>query len=666
MRKCFIFLAAAFLLPAVMPAASPQDDYYSDDVSRAVASYAAQAKESSFDRMAYFNLASIQKEFGMNTDALASYRKIITIADNEYRAHFELAKEYYFLGAYNYAEEEIKNLVFKNIVNWEVYYWWGCVLLEENKLDEAAEKFNLAVAADKYKNLTYIKLSYLYEKKGDIDAAITNCKLAIKYDRTYTELNRRIAALYEKKNDRVNAYTYWRKVNDVDAKDTTALEKMKQFMNNIPFLQKKAKEYTQSIRDERGRIAPPEKKSVQNTGEITDVKVGLMEDAASISFKCGSNFDFVNDRFESIFRGGKLKEFSFCVDKKKKAAYFTDGVSRVYFDKKMYIMRDNLESTTTVYNIKYAEGFYWAETKDTTYRGDFLVIYENSALTLVNIINMEEYLYGVVPSEIPPTWPIEALKAQAVAARTYTFMHMERHSKEGFDVCNTQHCAVYSGVESETKATNEAVNSTRGQVLYGSNYKMLNTFYSEDCGGHTQDVNEVWGLKKVASLGGVYDGKKSEWNFPLQPFYLEEYVRTRPDVYCRTYNEGETSFRWIRYLSGADFSYYVDKNYDLGRIKEIKPVRRAQGGALVKVYLEGDKGSKTYGFDAMRNVLGKIRSNVIKWEYIKDDKGYIKEIYIYGAGWGHGVGMCQRGIKGMADQKEGYESILYHIFPEVI
>jgi SpoIID/LytB domain protein len=92
-------------------------------------------------------------------------------------------------------------------------------------------------------------------------------------------------------------------------------------------------------------------------------------------------------------------------------------------------------------------------------------------------------------------------------------------------------------------------------------------------------------------------------------------------------------------------------------------VRRAHGGALVKVRIVGDKGTKTCGYDAMRNVLGKIRSNMIKWEYLKDDKGYIKEIYIYGAGWGHGVGMCQRGVKGMADENEGYESILYHYFP---
>jgi tetratricopeptide (TPR) repeat protein len=191
MRKYFIAAIFAALLCVPRIYASSLDDYYSSDISRALKSYAEDSKKSGFDRMALFNLASVQKEFGMNADAVESYRRIVAIADNEYRAHFELAKAYYFTGAYNYAEEEIKNLVFKNIVNWEVYYWWGCILLEEGKLDDALEKFNSAVAADKYKNLPYIKISELYERRGDIDNAIKYCRLAIKFDRTYTELNRR-------------------------------------------------------------------------------------------------------------------------------------------------------------------------------------------------------------------------------------------------------------------------------------------------------------------------------------------------------------------------------------------------------------------------------------------------------------------------------------------
>ena len=659
-------LTAAVLVLAVTPffaSASAVEKYYSDPVENSISDFSREASSDSLNKMKQFELASVLKEFGRNKEALDAYKQIIATVENENRARFEMAKTYYFTGDYAQAEEEIKNLVFRNIVNWEVYYWWGCILLESGKLPEAEEKFNKAVETDPGKNITYIKLGQLFEKTGDIGNAILNYKLGIKHDKTYTELNRKIAQLYELKNENVNAYSYWRKVGDMDAADKTAMQKTNGFMANIPFLQLKAKEYEDLKKIQRAQIAPPDKALVLNSGVIALIKVGLMEGTASISFKCGSDFDFVNDRSESIFKGNKLDEYFFEYDRIKKEPYFSDGKQQIYFNRNMYISRYNPEASTTIYNVQYAEGFYWSEKKDTTYRGDFLVRFQDNGFTLINIVNMEEYLYGVVPSEMPPSWPQEALKAQAVAARTYTFQHMDRHRKKGYDVCSQQHCAVYSGLNGENKNSNKAVDDTRGQILYGSNYKILDTFYSHDCGGHTQDVNEVWGLKKVASLAGVYDGKNTLWDFPLSPFYLEEYVRTKPDVYCKAGGAIETSFRWIRYLDAASLSYYIDKKNELGRIKEIKPVRRAKDGALTKVYVAGDKGSKTYGFDSMRTALGKIRSNVIKWEYITDENGYIKEIYIYGAGWGHGVGMCQRGLKGMADDNQHYEGMLYHYFP---
>ncbi len=642
---------------------NPKDDYYSENPERALKAYNEEALAGRAGKIGLFDLASVQKEFGNNEEAYNAYHEILTAYPNEFRAHFEIAKAYYFLNSYDRAEEEIKELAFKNVLNWEVYFWWGCVLLEKGEYDGALEKFNKAIELDKLKNITYMKIAELYVKKSDYDNAITNYKLAIKYDKTYTEINRRIAELYEKKGEQLNSYAYWKKTGDIDTKDTEVTQKIASFMANLPILKQKAMEYKELKKQTRDKHTPPDKLSVKNSGDITDIKVGLMEEVSSISFKCGSNFELVNDRYETLFRGEKLKEYFFEYDKAKKKPLFSDGTEKIYFSDDMFIVRDNPESSTTIYNVQYAEGFYWSEKKDTTYRGDFQIKFRDKALALINILNMEEYLYGVVPSEIPPTWHTEALKSQAVAARTYTFKHLKKHSGSGFDVCAQQHCAVYTGVTGEYKTTNQAVDETRGQVLYGSNYKMLDTFFSHCCGGHTQDVNEVWGLKRVASLGGTFDGKKQTWDFPLSPFFLEEYVRTKPDVYCKAEGSIETSFRWIRYLDADSLEYYFNRGSKLGRIKEIKPVRRAQGGALTKVYVEGDKGSKTYGFDSMRNVLGKIRSNVIKWEYKKDSEGYIKEIYIYGAGWGHGVGMCQRGIKGMAEANQGYESILYHYFP---
>jgi SpoIID/LytB domain protein len=653
------FAAAAACAPAT--ASSPKDIYYSDHMENAVEAYRKEAAGG--DKTALFELASVLKEFGRNEEAFNAYRDIIRSNNSEYRAHFELAKMYYFLNSYDQAGAEIEELAFIKPPNWEGYYWWGCILMEKGEYDRAAEKFEKAIEADKRKNIIYVKLAELYEKKEDYAKAVDNYKLAMKYDKTYVELNRKIAGLYEKQGEKLSAYAYWKKAGDIDTKDVTIIHKLADFMANLPVLKQKAKAYTEYKKKIRAGLTPPDRVSVKDSAQIPDVKVGLMEGARSISFKCGSNFELVNDRFEPLFRGEKNREYYFMYDKDKKQPYFSDDKDNIYFTHDMFIVRNDPESSTTVYNVQYAEGFYWSAKTDTTYRGDFQIKFQDGALTLINIVNMEEYMYGVVPSEIPPTWHMEALKSQAVAARTYAFKHLGTHRLKGYDLCAQQHCAVYTGVTGEYKYTNMAVDATRGQVLYGPDNKMLDAFYSHCCGGHTQDANEVWGVKKSGSLAGVYDGKKQLWNFPLSPFLLEEYVRTKSDAYCAAGDGGETSSRWIRYIDDNSLEYYFNRNNDLGRIKEIIPLRRAGGGAMVKIRVTGDKGSKDFNFDSMRNVLGKIRSNVIKWEYKKDAGGYIKEIYIYGAGWGHGVGMCQRGTEGMAVDGQFYAPILYHYFP---
>ena len=182
----------------------------------------------------------------------------------------------------------------------------------------------------------------------------------------------------------------------------------------------------------------------------------------------------------------------------------------------------------------------------------------NKKLTLINNLNMEEYLYGVVPAEIPASWHREALKTQAVAARTYAFRHLNRHGSDHFDVCATQHCAVYKGLLGEHSNTSRAVDDTRGVVLYGSNGRLLSTFFSLSCGGRTQDVSEIWGSAKNKSLSGVFDGKRMGAAALLSPFAMEEWVRTFPDTYCRIKGAGETSFRWIRYLNAQDLEYYMN------------------------------------------------------------------------------------------------------------
>ncbi|HDQ26736.1 MAG TPA: SpoIID/LytB domain-containing protein, partial [bacterium] len=529
---------AIILLPAAAWAAV--NPYYSDRPEKAIKYYSGIVKKDPSNRAAFMNLASVYKEFGENEKAAEAYRAAVALNEKELRPRFELAKLYYFTGAYNYAEEELKHLIRRNLVNWELMYWHGCILLRMGKVNEAEEAFKKSLELDARKVVTYIKLAELNKIKGDIDAAIENYKEALKRDRTYTELNRRIAALYEEKKDKLNAFNYWRTVNDIDSKDVEAREKMQFFASSVPQVQQQIKSFLDDKKQRRDEYVPPDKRSVEDAGAIDIIRVGIVAGAEYIYFKCGGDFLVKDEKGKEILRGEKFKEYYIYLTEDKKQGIIGSGDNKIIFKKEIEIITPVKEATTSIYNVRYGEGFFFSERVDTTYRGDFRVVLNRKVFDLINLVNVEEYLYGVLPSEMPVGWNEEALKAQAVAARTYTFKHLGRHRKDGYDLCAQQHCAVYRGLHGENEKTNRIVNQTRGEVLYGSNYKLLDTFYSHSCGGHTMDVYEVWGMRKIGSLEGVYDGKKaSTWNFPLEPVYLEEWVRSLPDVYCKATGNNE-------------------------------------------------------------------------------------------------------------------------------
>ncbi|HRU38987.1 MAG TPA: SpoIID/LytB domain-containing protein [Candidatus Goldiibacteriota bacterium] len=667
---------AAVLLPVLFgvllyDAYASDNPYYSDKTENAIRYYEESVQRPDCSKAALFNLASVYKEFGENRKAFEAYRKVLEINPKEPRAHFELAKAYFFLGAFNYAEEEINFFLRSGTANWEVYFWQANILMEMGKYAEAYEAFKKSIELDPRKAMVYVRLADMRALEGKYEEAIEAYRQAIKSDKTYTEeIIRKIAYLQEKKGDLAAAFSSWRQAGEIDTKDPVAAEKVQSFMAVLPDINEKNEDYKRQKKSQRDAYMPPDRNGPEDSENIPDIEVAIKRDVGYIYIKSGSDFIVFDDREQPLAECEAGREYYIEADKNGKKAYFgaVDGSAPVIeFRKKVHMVKKRREATTAVYNVRYGEGFYWSGQEDTTYRGDFKAILQDKMLTFINVLNVEEYLYGVLPSEMPADWSIEALKAQAVAARTYTFRHLRRHSSKGFDLCAQQHCAVYKGLHGETEKTNKAVDATRGEVLYGSNYQMLDTFYSHCCGGHTTDVNDAWGVRKVKSLGGVYDWKKQalkrEWEFPLEPFYLEEWVRTVPDAYCKASGSNEISYRWIRYLDAESLRYYVNKRFKIGRIKDLKPLKRAGSGALTRLQIEGENGVEIVGFDAMRNILGKIRANVIKWEYSRDENGYIKQIYIYGAGWGHSIGMCQRGAKGMAEKGKAYNEILYHYFP---
>lgn len=205
----------------------------------------------------------------------------------------------------------------------------------------------------------------------------------------------------------------------------------------------------------------------------------------------------------------------------KPASLFKPGVERAFYQldpMKPYKLKAMGDSIGVQINGKYfnlgmskiiitptAKGFI--STKKRWYRGEFIITNNNGSLVVVNNLPLEEYILGVVPSEMPSKWNIEALKAQAIAARSYAIANRGKRASRGYDLKDTPEDQAYGGASSETAATNRAVSETKG-VVVTYNKKIIPAYYSASAGGHTINSGEIWNkdLPFLRSVPSFDDG----------------------------------------------------------------------------------------------------------------------------------------------------------------
>ena len=270
----------------------------------------------------------------------------------------------------------------------------------------------------------------------------------------------------------------------------------------------------------------------------------------------------------------------------------------------------------------------------TPYRG-YIAILKRTGLTVVNYVLVEDYLYGVVPKEMPPSWNVEALRAQSVAARTFALKNRKRHSAEGFDLCSTSHCQVYEGMPAEMRTTTEAVDSTRGEVLF---YKgaIMDALFHTDSGGMTESSEYVWG-SPVPYLRAV----------------TEVQIQTQP---------------WNRTISMSEFAQKLEKNgRAIGTLKEVRlsPLTvgkgssdRSPSGRVRSAEFVGTKGRITLSGNDLRSAFS-LPSTLFSIRIGKTD------INFSGYGSGHGLGLSQWGAQALADKGKSYKDILFHYYTDV-
>jgi len=366
------------------------------------------------------------------------------------------------------------------------------------------------------------------------------------------------------------------------------------------------------------------------------------------------------------------------------------------------------DAVFAVSGVEIGIGFHWNKKERQKFRGSLEILRTNgSGLTLVNELGLEAYLESVITSEMSEGAHPELLKAHAVISRSWVVAQMERprnavvresairpgvisrwydrENHETFDFCADDHCQRYQGVtKATTAAASNAVAATRAQVLV-SEGTVCDTRYSKSCGGMTEKFSSAWEDSDVAYLTPVYDGSGSPDGFTL-PLSAEanarDWITSSPEAFCNTNDPAvlnrilpdfdratQDFYRWKVSLTqdevGKLLLEKLGSQADLGAIHSIVALERGPSSRIVRLLVTGEKGSLEVGKELeIRRILSTshLYSSAFIVETVGSSNAVPDEFVISGAGWGHGVGLCQIGAAVMADQGYKYEQILSHYF----
>ena len=355
-------------------------------------------------------------------------------------------------------------------------------------------------------------------------------------------------------------------------------------------------------------------------------------------------------------------------------------------------------------NVRIGIGFHWDRLEDQEFEGT-LEIRDNAdgTQTAINRLDVEDYLSSVITSEMSATSSLELLKAHAVISRSWVLRPIispstctdkpdlsdpdrpvvwyERDAHEGFDVCADDHCQRYEGItrrdEHPEAAANvqKAIDATRGQVLMYDG-KVCDARFYKSCGGATELFENAWANEHYPYLEAVRD----EIGTPLPDLTIEEnaqeFIRTSPSAYCNTTDarvlsqvlnnydqETKDFYRWTVQYTAAELSDIIRERsgIDFGEILDLVPIKRGPSARLYEMQIVGSKRTMVIGKELeIRKWLS--RSHLYSSAFVVD-RNEQGDFILTGAGWGHGVGLCQIGAAVMADKGYTYEQILAHYFP---
>ena len=648
--------------------------YFSGQPIKAMEDYTALSKETQ-NRQAFLNAAFIALEQNQPKRAVdimvAAYR--IYPQDTEI---LELLAEAFLSDGQYAAAERILSLLPENSEKAGFYY----INLARTQLgleERELAKYNLKMAAraGTHTALANYLLGTLQSEDKKYAEAAKCFEKAVAHDPQFTEARLAWAEALEKSGKPEDAFRQYRTLYAAEKHNeriTQAYTRLKAKFPNVK-AESTSSKITVTTPPSHTTVTPLPREEGYTPQEIK-IGLGVQQNGrpsvrSNITFSLSDDFSIQNSKGIMLTRG-KAGEIWKIVLEKRKPFILTPKGKKIPFKKTVTIVPisndDTRVSTIILKDIVSGAGMTWMNVSDKEYRGKLQVSYHSGLNTLIpiNIVTMDEYLQGVISSEMPTTFPLEALKAQAVLARTYALKHKNKHKRYGFDVCDSQNCQVYGGVSAETERGNRAVSSTLGEVLLYED-KPIESVFSANTGGITQSAKDA-GWSETPYLHSVSDYK----NFGtknLQPYQFRELLQYPIDSYSRyDKNVSKAAFRWTRVVRVEDLQKMIKrKKKDIGTIVALVPLRRSASGYVSKLVIKGTKG------EVVLNKENMIRAN-LSWGLLRSsffviepnyEKHKLKYFVFYGGGWGHGVGFDQTGAAGRAEEGQDYQTILKHYFP---
>lgn len=430
------------------------------------------------------------------------------------------------------------------------------------------------------------------------------------------------------------------------------------------------------------------------------VSVGLMTGVETVSFELNGEFAdssgvrFVVGSYQAVTACNRVE----VIDAEGRRFSAGDEIKLVPID---------AESSFTVYDVVIGIDFHWEQKQDQRFQGALqLKLDANKRLTVINEVPVEAYLTSVISSEMSATADAELLKAHAVISRSWLLAQMkqwkrprikseakietvngqrqlirwyDQEAHTDFDVCADDHCQRYQGV---TKATSpmvfDAIQATFGQVLT-SDGELCDARFSKSCGGMTESFDAAWANERRAYLAVSYDGENfpDEFALPLtEETNAEKWIRSSPSAFCNTndpkvlgkilpdFDQATRDFyRWRVVIAQDELQELLRRKLgiEFGVIHKLEPVERAESGRLVKLRIVGERETLVIGKELeIRRALSP--SHLYSSAFVIETSDKAASFTLIGAGWGHGVGLCQIGAALMAECGYSFEQILAHYY----